>query len=137
MKQIDTSIHPFVHRAIQGVKLGRQKPLWYETITQHYPPLLFHKPQPVDGNKKTKDIKTTKKIQKISYPEDRIRIEFYKRFPMELTRPVDLNSKSISEAEQAIRYQIHLLNQGHSYDTAKELAIEKYLYLAHERDKKL
>ena len=126
------NIHPFVQRAIQNIKLGKPKPIWYETITQHYPPLLFNQPQAVKGMSVTsKDIKS-----QIKYPEDRFRMEFYKIFPMELTKPVDLgDNKSMTTAEQAIRYYGYLIERGQSHSKAKEMAIEKFLNMHRERDK--
>jgi hypothetical protein len=134
-----TQIHPFVQKAIQRVKLGLPKPLWYETITQHYPPLMFHQPQPLRQTqlKSKSDTRTQRrdKIQKISYPEDQLRLDFYKKFPLELTKPIELEDndpKHLPIAEKVIRYQASLLQQGRSYEESQAMAIEYYHSLSKE-----
>lgn len=43
--------HPFIQQAINAVKLGKPKPLWFETITEHFPPIVYENKSSIKTSK--------------------------------------------------------------------------------------
>lgn len=100
------SIVPFVKRAKNIPKLGKKKPLWFETVTRNYLPF---------ESCVRKEELSIGKPQKIVYPEDEIRINFHSKFPIEAHRRM-LFKKSIDELpedsiEHAIKHQLQLMKE--------------------------
>lgn len=112
----------FVQRARNQLKLKRQKPIWFDTVTRNIPPYdpSFYK--------NTVDIGRPKPIQ---YVEDRIRVNWHSKFPLEALRPA-IFGKRLDElpedsVEHAIRRQVTLMEEfGIDEDRAFQLAEREF-----------
>lgn len=101
------------------MKLGRPKPLWYDTV-QANPPLSFtcssSKPT-LQLSKKLKlvTVKPVQKPPKLIYPEDNLRKKFYRDHPFEFDTPITVLEESSSlstsklDSEWAVQRQLQLM----------------------------
>lgn len=94
----------FVQRARNLLKLQKQKPIWFDTVTRNIPPY--------DRNQRHRLVDVGKP-QPIRYLEDALRVNWHSRFPLEALRPTVFN-KSLQQlpedsVEHAIRKQVHLM----------------------------
>ena len=72
-----------IKRVTGLMRLGKPKPIWYDTI-QSNPPLSF-KNHPKSSAKSHHT-----KPPKLVYPEDKLRARFYRDHPFELDSPLSL-----------------------------------------------
>ena len=96
----------FVQRARNLIKLKKTKPIWFDTVTRNIPPY-----DPL-ARHNTMDVG---KPQAIQYLEDKLRVNWHSRFPLEALRPTVFN-KRLDElpedsVEHAIRKQMHLMQE--------------------------
>ena len=87
-------MHPFVKRAVDKAKLGMPKPIWYDTIVNRYPPIIYDaqgfqsklrrepimsktaNAPPTAATENKNDFSSSLK-KRIEYPEDIARQSFY------------------------------------------------------------
>ena len=77
-----------VKRASGAMKLGKARPLWYDTVKALYPPISFAAPLRADGKKEP-----MRKPPKIVFPEDALRRRIYNRFKCELNQSTTLDER--------------------------------------------
>lgn len=102
-------------KRLEGLlKLGHQKPLYFDTLRNH-PPLSF---KPSNGNA----------VKKIEYPEDGLRARYYRRNPLELDRPLSREDSGDCDGEWVIERQLQLMEEkpGLSSEAAYEQATGEY-----------
>lgn len=101
-------------KRLEGLlKLGHQKPLYFDTLRNH-PPLSF-----TDGGR----------VKKIEYPEDGLRAKYYRRNPLELDRPLSPENKGDDcDGEWVVGRQLQLMEEkpGLSSEAAYEQATGEY-----------
>ena len=109
------------------MRLGRPKPLWYDTI-QSNPPLSFK-------NHPAKSSASRIKPPKLVYPEDRLRTRFYRDHPFELDSPLSLGKDqspsfdleaAVISPEWAIQRQLQLMEGGMKERTAYQKSCEEF-----------
>lgn len=114
-------------RANGLMRLGRPKPLWYDTI-QSNPPLSFK-------NHPAKSAASRIKPPKLVYPEDRLRARFYRDHPFELDSPLSLTAEqstsfdleaAVISPEWAIQRQLQLMEGGMKERAAYHKACEEF-----------
>lgn len=114
------------------MQLGRAKPLWFDTV-QTNPPLSF-KNHPIQNKKTNGRIKPPKLV----YPEDRLRIRFYRDHPFELDVPLTLNltpnTTSIIDPEWTIHRQLQLIENGMKESSAYLQACQEFEQRKSERE---
>ena len=115
------------------VRLGRAKPLWFDTI-QTNPPLSF-KNHPIQNKKSNGSSRI--KPPKLVYPEDRLRIRFYRDHPFELDTPLSLNPNyptPIIDPEWTIQRQLQLIENGMKENSAYLQACQEFEQRKSERE---
>lgn len=103
------------------MRLGRPKPIWFDTV-QSNPPLSF-KNHP------------NAKPPKLVYPEDKLRVRFYRDHPFELDSPLSLGKEqsasfdleaAVISPEWAIQRQLQLMETGMKETAAYQKACEEF-----------
>lgn len=111
--------HPFLTKAISRMKLGKPKPIWFDTLKK-YPPYqpwkLPHK-QPIQ----------------IEYPEDKLRSDFYEKNQLLAYDPVDLDDAVDSSLDIA---KIHSLMLKEGFDQNEAMAKATELFMKHKEKTK-
>ena len=75
------------------MRMGKAKPVWFETVSVNHPPLSF---APAASTQipykklKPRTLQPVHKPEKLVYPEDRMRRRFYREHPLELDEPISL-----------------------------------------------
>lgn len=109
------------------MRLGRPKPLWFDTI-QSNPPLSFK-------NHPAKSASSRIKPPKLVYPEDRLRTRFYREHPFEMDSPLSLGKEqspsfdleaAVISPEWAIHRQLQLIEGGMKERAAYQKACEEF-----------
>lgn len=116
-----------VRRAIGFMKMGRCKPVWFETVAQKYPPLTFKAPKSAraNGSRPKNSPEPIWRPPKLNYPEDKYVRKIYDAAPVELFRATNLceTSEDPRNAEQMIiKHQLELMETGRKPDEAFQMA---------------
>jgi hypothetical protein len=122
-------MHQLVKRVSGLMRLGRTKPLWFDTV-QTNPPLSF-KNHPTKSSSPNSRIKPPKLV----YPEDKLRTRFYRDHPFELDSPLSLGKEqstsfdlesAVISPEWAIQRQLQLMEGGMKESQAYQKACEEF-----------
>lgn len=117
------------------MRLGRAKPVWFDTI-QTNPPLSF-KSHPATKTKtsNSNSSKSFPKPPKLVFPEDKLRARFYRDHPFELDNPLTLGrdqfpsfnlQSAVIGPEWAIQRQLQLMENGMKEGLAYQQACQEF-----------
>jgi len=121
-----------VRRAVGFMKMGRPKPVWFETVASKYPPLTFAAPKAVKASRAGPNPKNGPEAiwrpPKLHFPEDKYMKKLHKSHPMERLRPTTLNEveQDPKDVNAIIRSQLELMETGLSPEAAFTQASERF-----------
>jgi hypothetical protein len=115
----------FIRRAKNLARLGKPKPIWYDTVTRNIIPHNSTRNSLVRNN-------AIGKPAPIRFLEDRLRINFHSKFPLEALRPtvfrVELEDLPEDSIEFAIKRQACLMEEyGIAEEEAYAIAEKEFL----------
>lgn len=113
------------------MKMGRPKPVWFDTVAQKFPPLTFKAPKalrPGAGPRPKKSPLPIWRPPKLEFPEDKYVSKIYDEHPLERLRPATLceTSEDPADTRRIINYQLELMETGKDADEAFKIASEKF-----------
>jgi len=113
------------------MQMGQNKPLWYDIVTNLYPPMSFAAPKHVKEALKKGRVP---KPLAIVYPEDKTRQELLRKYAREALRPICLDERMGSGGlERVVERQRELIERGVHADEARALATEELTSKEEER----
>lgn len=120
-----------VQRAAGFMKMGRPKPVWFDTVAQKYPPLTFKAPKavrPGAGPRPKNSPQPIWRPPKLEFPEDKYVSKIYDEHPLERLRPATLceSSEDPADVRKIISHQLELMEAGKSADEAFRIASETF-----------
>lgn len=120
-----------VQRALGFMKMGRPKPVWFDTVSQKYPPLTFKAPTSVRlgaGPRPKNSPQPIWRPPKLEFPEDKYVSKIYDGHPLERLRPTTLceTSGDPADTRKIINHQLELMEAGKDASEAFKIASEKF-----------
>lgn len=121
-----------VRRAAGFMKMGRAKPVWFDTIAHKYPPLTFTAPKVIKANAGRRPKNSPEPIwrpPKLIYPEDKYVKKIHQTDPLQQLRPTTLNELEEDRDDatrEIIKQQLELMESGLSPDAAFEKASDRF-----------
>lgn len=121
-----------VRRAAGFMKMGRAKPVWFDTIAHRHPPLTFTAPKAVRANAGHRPKNSPEPIwrpPKLVYPEDKYVRKIHESDPLQKLRPMTLSEQEDDRHDatrEIIKQQLGLMESGLSPDAAFQKASERF-----------
>lgn len=120
-----------VRRASGLMKLGRPKPVWYDTVANRCPPLTFQAPASAKASRpRPKNAhQPIWRPPKLVYPEDKYVQKLFKRWPLEKLRPTSINEtmEDPKDVQSVINKQLELMEEGLGTEKAFQVASSEFM----------